>query len=137
MVGDLCDPAMAMALIRNPISKLPQSPRKIEAGLKLYRRNPLIAPASASVSIRTTSLWPTIATTQLTRVDSNAEPAASPSSPSIRLNALVIQRTQRIVSGSPTSHPRGGCPARIVNREIPIPFQYSKTAASACTEDLV
>ena len=49
MVGDLCDPAMAIALMRNPMSRLPQSPRKMEAGLKLNRRNPVIAPGRASV----------------------------------------------------------------------------------------
>jgi len=35
IVGDFCDPARAIALSMKPISRLPQSPRKIEAGLKL------------------------------------------------------------------------------------------------------
>src|SRR5262249_354351 len=41
------------------------------------------------------------ATTNATNVENNAEPAASPSSPSIRLKAFVIASTQRIVHGRP------------------------------------
>src|SRR5882724_3508041 len=81
-VGAFCDPARATALSRNPISKLPQSPRKIDAGLKLYRRNPAIAPARASVRKSTPSLWNAIETTQVTSVEKSADPAASPSRPS-------------------------------------------------------
>src|SRR5207249_6304238 len=35
---------------RNPIVRLPQSPRKIEAGLKLYRRNASRAPTRGAVA---------------------------------------------------------------------------------------
>jgi hypothetical protein len=34
-----------------PIRRLPESPRKIFAGLKLYRKNPKSAPAITSVRI--------------------------------------------------------------------------------------
>ncbi len=112
-VGAFCDPASAIALSRNPISKLPQSPRKIDAGLKLYRRNPATAPARASVRKSTPSLWNAIETTQVTSVEKSADPAASPSRPSIKLNALVIHRTQTIVSGSPTSHPNCGSRTKV------------------------
>ena len=37
----------ATAASMNPINMLPQSPRKMEAGWKLYRRKPRQAPASA------------------------------------------------------------------------------------------
>ena len=104
-VGAFCDPAIAMALSRNPISKLPQSPRKIDAGLKLYRKNPAIAPANAVVNSRMPVLWKMIATMHVTTVENSADPAASPSSPSIKLNAFVIHNTHTIVSGSPISQP--------------------------------
>src|SRR6266404_6610204 len=73
IVGDLWEPAMAIALIRNPIRRLPPSPRKIEAGLKVYRKNPVIAPARASVRTRTTSLWSSTATTQVTKLENSAD----------------------------------------------------------------
>ena len=48
-VGAFCDPARASALSMNPMNKLPESPRKMVAGLKLKRRNPRIAPASVTL----------------------------------------------------------------------------------------
>src|SRR5690349_17561711 len=49
MVGAFWAPASVMALSKNPMKRLPESPRKMVAGLKLKRRNPTIAPASAMV----------------------------------------------------------------------------------------
>src|SRR6202158_1900647 len=115
MVEDFCDPAMAIALSRNPISRLPQSPRNMEAGLKLYRNNPALAPARAIRRKRIPAPVNRIDTTQVTRLDNSADPAARPSRPSIKLKALVIHRSQRIVSESPTNHPKWGWPARIDN----------------------
>ena len=43
-------------------------------------------------------------------VENKAEPADRPSRPSIRLKALVISRTQKIVSGRPTQIRKAPCP---------------------------
>src|SRR5579885_916889 len=67
----------------------------------------------------------------MTKVEKSADPAASPSRPSIKLKALVIHTTQRIVSGSPTNHPKWGWPARRDPRDIPKPLQNKSTAAPA------
>src|SRR5437773_8428225 len=83
----------------NPMKRLPQSPRKIVAGLKLKRRKPRMAPANAKVISETSGEPPRSATTNTTKVENSAEPAASPSRPSIRLNAFVIASTHSIVSG--------------------------------------
>ena len=57
-------------------------------------------PANAATSIATNGMCWKIETTKTISVEKNAEPAASPSSPSIRLNALVIAMTHATVSGS-------------------------------------
>jgi len=48
-VGAFCAPARASALSMNPMNRLPESPRKIVAGLKLKRRNPRMAPARVTL----------------------------------------------------------------------------------------
>ncbi len=74
------------------MNKLPESPRKIVAGLKLKRRNPRIAPAR-TMAISSTRFGPcSRATTNTTIVEKRADPAARPSSPSIKLKALVIAK---------------------------------------------
>src|ERR1035441_9669747 len=78
-VGAFSEPASAKALSINPMNKLPQSPRKMVAGLKLNRRNPRMAPARAIVSSDMDDEPLEIATTKTTEVENNAEPAASPS----------------------------------------------------------
>ena len=103
MVGAFCAPCNANALSMKPIKRLPQSPRKMVAGLKLKRRKPRIAPANAIVSRETKDEWLSKATTKTTNVENNAEPAASPSRPSIRLKAVVMASTQRMVKGSPAN----------------------------------
>jgi hypothetical protein len=62
-----------------PINRLPQSPRKIVAGLKLKRKNPRIAPANAMVSNDTSDEPLKMATTKTTNVENRADPAAKPS----------------------------------------------------------
>src|SRR5579864_4195954 len=52
-VGAFCAPCRASALNMNPMKRLPQSPRKIVAGLKLKRRKPRIEPARASAMSET------------------------------------------------------------------------------------
>src|SRR5205814_7637599 len=43
-VEAFCAPRIEREAKVNPMNKAPQSPRKIEAGLKLYRRKPISAP---------------------------------------------------------------------------------------------
>src|SRR6185369_5839333 len=105
IVGVLPAPASASALNMKPIKRLPQSPRKIVAGLKLNRRKPRIAPASTRVRDDTRKLPPTRETTNTVRVENKADPAASPSTPSSKLKAFVIQSTHKIVNGR-ASHPK-------------------------------
>ena len=99
IVGAFCAPCRARALNMNPIKRLPQSPRKMVAGLKLKRRKPRIEPASARAISETRDEPETSATANTTIVEKRADPAARPSSPSMRLKALVMARTQRTVSG--------------------------------------
>ena len=82
----------------NPMKRLPQSPRKIVAGLKLKRRKPRIEPANTRAISETRDEPETRATANTTIVEKSAEPAANPSNPSMRLKALVMARTQRTVS---------------------------------------
>src|SRR3989475_12411724 len=96
-VGLLPAPASASALSIKPMNKLPQSPRKIVAGLKLKRRNPRIEPASATVSAEIRKLPPTKETTHTASAENNADPAETPSIPSRRVKALAIHRTTTIV----------------------------------------
>ena len=130
-VGDFSVLCRARALSMNPTNWLPQSPRKIVAGLKLNRRKPRIAPASAMVSKETSKEWLEIATTKTTRVENNAEPAARPSRPSMRLNAFVIPMTQRIVIGNPTIRLKWWAPNRTGNSRILRPPANSKAPAIA------
>ncbi len=104
IVVAFCEPASASALSMNPTNRLPESPRKIDAGFELYRRNPRIAPASTIVIIDTIAFPLSNEITNITIVEKNAEPAASPSNPSIKLNAFVISSTQNIVSGRQYTH---------------------------------
>ena len=68
--------------------RLPESPRKIDAGLKLYRRNPSSAPASGTVANASAMLPFNSAPSRIVTVANSPAPAASPSTPSIRLNAF-------------------------------------------------
>ena len=94
------------------MNRLPESPRKMVAGLKLKRRNPRIAPANAIVITSTrTGPWNT-ARTNATMVENKADPAANPSSPSMRLKALVMASTQMTVNISSTNQGNGRLPKR-------------------------
>ena len=100
-VGAFCSPARASALSMKPMNRLPESPRKIVAGLKLKRRNPRMAPASVTLIREPSQEWLTMAQTKKTIVENKADPAAKPSSPSMRLKALVTATTHSTVKGKP------------------------------------
>src|ERR1039458_7506630 len=102
-VGAFCAPARANALSMKPMNRLPESPRKIVAGLKLKRRNPRMAPARVTLIREPSQERSTIDTTKTTIVENKADPAAKPSKPSMRLKALVTATTHNTVSGNPTN----------------------------------
>jgi hypothetical protein len=84
---------------------------KMRAGCQLWTRNPSAIPATiaatrvAEVGIASTSPlgWLRTANRKKAIAAIAATPAASPSSPSMRLTALIIATSARIVSGSPRS----------------------------------
>jgi hypothetical protein len=97
----------ASAAIENPRKRLPQSPMKMRAGLKLKARNPSAAPPMALPTATVVSLPVSPPNTVITRAAMPAMPAASPSMLSRRLTALVMPMTQSKVRGN-DSH-RGQC----------------------------
>jgi len=99
------DPWMEIAAMVNPRKRLPESPIKILAGLKLYRKKPRVAPARAAVN-RDGRMFPkNKATAKRAEVAKNATPDAKPSMPSMRLKALERPTSQKTVAGR-LSHPK-------------------------------
>ena len=72
-----------------PISNDPESPRKIEAGLKLYFRKPSVDPHSAIAKNAASSLCAIIESTNIVALTIKASPVARPSRPSMRLKILT------------------------------------------------
>ena len=73
---------------------------KIFAGLKLYRKNPTVAPASAR-DIHAKSVWPSCNVIAHTAMHAIKEiPAANPSRPSMRFTIFVKPTIQKIVNGA-------------------------------------
>ena len=84
------------------MNMLPVSPMKIFAGAKLYRRKPMQAPQKIMRNDAIIGDPPEIMIQIASRNDEIlAKPAAIPSRPSIRLNALIIRIHQMTVNGSP------------------------------------
>src|ERR1035441_1335623 len=79
--------------------RLPQSPKKTVAGLKLYRRKPRRAAARGAVARASGTLCWSSAAIRVVRVAKNPTPAARPSTPSMRLKALVQPTSHRMVAG--------------------------------------
>jgi hypothetical protein len=92
---------------RKPIVRLPQSPRKIDAGLLLYTSIPSREPASGAITTARVWLPSRIAATSMVTAARNPAPAVSPSTPSIRLNALVQMINQATVTRKLTALPAG------------------------------
>ena len=82
----------------NPIKFDPTSPIKVLAGLKLYGRNPTIAPANAVVSIiAIIGDWFSENTIMSDIQDNSVIPDDNPSRPSLKFIAFVIPTIHRIV----------------------------------------
>ena len=101
VVEAFCPPSTESAARVKPTKSAPESPRKIEAGLKLYRRKPVSAPKSTSATTDTNGRCRISDSTRSTSDANRAAPVASPSIPSIRLKALAIPTTQNTVSANP------------------------------------
>ena len=84
---------------RKPKNRLPVSPKKMLAGFQLKRRNPRVAPTIEQSSSETTTMPSTTLMTKSVMPASTATPPAKPSSPSIRLMALVTRTIQKMVTG--------------------------------------
>ena len=97
VVARWLDSARTNALRMNPTKRLPESPRKIEAGLKLKTRKPNKLPARIVVAVATPGLLPR-ASVKMVTMENKAAPAANPSRPSIKLIALQISTTHRTVA---------------------------------------
>lgn len=99
------EPWIDIAAMVNPRKRLPESPMKIFAGLKLYRKKPRVAPARAAVKSEGRMLPKNKATAKRAEVAKKATPEARPSIPSMRLKALERPTSQKTVTGRP-SHPK-------------------------------
>ena len=87
------------------MNRLPPSPRKMVAGLKLNGKNESNAPAKPTVIKIAGLRWFNIAAPASAIVETNAEPVASPSMPSIRLKALVMNAMNATVIRKLTTIP--------------------------------
>ena len=84
---------------------LPVSPMKMRAGEKLKTRNPRQAPQNVKSRITIGRFPPLIRIHMAMQMDEmDASPAASPSRPSIRLNAFTMPIVQQTVTPSARYH---------------------------------
>ncbi len=87
---------------KNPTKWLPESPRKIRAGLKFQVRNPAVAAASATSPAASPEEPPSRGTRN--RALRIAVPPAMPSIPSMKLNALTTAVTHSTQKRSAKGH---------------------------------
>ena len=91
-------PKIEITASANPIKFDPTSPIKVLAGLKLYGKNPTIAPASAvinTIAINGDSLSENIIKSDMQEI--SVIPDDKPSSPSIKFIAFVMPTIHPIV----------------------------------------
>src|SRR3989442_14380391 len=81
MVGAFCAPCSARALSMNPMKRLPQSPRKIVAGVKIKGRKPREGAAPASGGNENNGGPPNNDTQKTNQKGKKAQPAARPPRP--------------------------------------------------------
>ena len=99
--GPLNDPCTPITPIKSPIKRLPLSPRKMQAGCQLYRRNPARLPASAAAVIATPTFSSLIATRVSVPATIRPTPEARPSIPSIRFQMFMHPRNHKSVTTTP------------------------------------
>jgi len=95
-----------------PRNRLPESPRKIEAGWKLKQRKPTVAPARMMVTVAAPTSPFKLATTNMVVRAKSAAPAARPSRPSMRLKAFVMPTNHATVKSIPMACPRSTMPTK-------------------------
>ena len=101
VAGRLNDPSMATAPSTRPIRVLPESPRKIRAGGKLYMRKPASAPAKAAATTPSERAWVKQAMIASVRQMMSPMVAARPSRPSSMLKAFIDPTSQNRVRSKP------------------------------------
>jgi hypothetical protein len=113
----------------NPSNKLPESPRNILAGLKLYLRNPSREPTNKIVILAVARSPRKIAIGAIVNAAIIATPDASPSRPSIRFRAFVIPIIHNSVNGKSNIPNENTVPANIVLfMDMPNPEKYTINA---------
>src|SRR5262245_15780907 len=91
------DPRIVVQARVNPRKRLPQSPMKIRAGLKLKMRKPRVAPSTDRERMEISGRPWISEKTNVVRAEMAATPAERPSMLSRRLKALVIPTTHKRV----------------------------------------
>ena len=117
----------------NPMNMLPVSPRKMLAGLKLYRKKPRHAPMKPRSSNTSPGLCCISKIPHSPTAEMIARPDARPSSPSIRLKALMIATSQITTSAQSTGAGRL-YPSSNPNR---VPENHIISAAATCPPSLI
>src|SRR6266496_2283961 len=108
--------------------KLPESPRKIEAGWKLKHRNPSKHPARGMVANARWILCCISAANNMVTVAKNPNPAANPSMPSMKLNAFIQPTSHSTVRGKLHHQSKVEWPPK---PKIRTSAQYAHTAAAS------
>ena len=105
-------PCTETAASRNPSASAPESPMKIRAGKKLWRRKPMHAPATIAERMAG-SIFPSESASTAYVLPAMAHtPAASPSMPSRKLTMFMTATIQSTVSGMPTTAGRSTGPKK-------------------------
>ncbi len=95
-------PSTETAASEKPSSIAPESPMKMRAGKKLWRRKPRVAPKTIAVKAAAVGL-PSESSIAVKASAAIAQtPAASPSRPSRKLTMFITATIQSTVSGPPT-----------------------------------
>ena len=97
IVGAFCAPSRAMSTQQESDEEAAGVSQKNRGGIEVEAEEPEDRAGEGDRHEFDERLTVQSATTNTTMVENSAEPAARPSSPSIKLKALVIARTQRTV----------------------------------------
>ena len=136
-VAYFCEPVTTMTESTYPRTRLPESPRKTFAGLKLKGRNPSNAPINTNKTVASSIAPVYMKIAAQVPAAMLPRPAAQPSKPSIRLNAFVMPTIQKMVRGIeriPSS--RTWSPAN-ATRSRCTPDHTAMPAAAHCARNLV
>ncbi len=109
---------------------------KMRAGFQLWNKKPNTAPPVAAERSATFHAPPMHATMKLVSAAKSTTPAASPSSPSMRLTAFITPTNHKMVTGKPSTSmgrsPTSGRWSTLIVRPIP----HAKHATAICKPSL-